>query len=175
MCSLKIVYFLMVSFMTELNSIYINIMTPQHVNVLSYFWLHSICIFISASFSIKSGGTELTSSSGIEFDGESETLEAASFYTSSDYKWAVSNTGNFISNPNGPLYIAKTDSQIIGTLESELYKTARISPSSLRYYGLGLKNGKYSVDLHFAEIAMEDLQSWKGLGRRLFDVYIQVC
>ncbi|XP_031279525.1 probable LRR receptor-like serine/threonine-protein kinase At1g56130 [Pistacia vera] len=129
--------------------------------------------FHSSSFSIKSGGTELTSSFGIEFNDESETLKAASFYTSSDYRWAVSNTGNFISNPNGPQYIAKTDSQIIGTLDSELYKTARISPSSLRYYGLGLKNGKYSVDLHFAEIVMEDLQSWKGLGRRLFDVYIQ--
>ena len=95
-------------------------------------------------------------------------------YTSPDYQWAVSNTGSFISNPNGPQYIAKTDSQIRGTLESELYKTARVSPSSLRYYGLGLKNGKYRVELHFAEIAMEDSVSWKGLGRRLFDVYIQV-
>lgn len=60
------------------------------------------------------------------------------------------------------------------TLDSELYKTARISPSSLRYYGLGLKNGKYRIDLHFAEITMEDSLSWKGLGRRVFDVYIQV-
>ncbi|KAL5853215.1 hypothetical protein ACOSQ3_008333 [Xanthoceras sorbifolium] len=127
----------------------------------------------SSSFSIKCGGTKLTSASGIEFDDDFEKLEAASFYTSSDRQWAVTNTGNFISNPNGPRYIANTDSQIRGTLESELYKTARISPSSLKYYGLGLKNGKYSVDLHFAEIEMEDSQSWKGLGRRLFDVYIQ--
>lgn len=126
-----------------------------------------------ASFAIKCGGTQLTSASGTEYDDDSETLEAASFYTSSD-QWVVSNTGNFISNPNGPIYIAKTDSQITGTLESELYKTARISPSSLRYYGLGLRNGKYNIDLHFAEIAMDDSLSWKGLGRRVFDVYIQV-
>lgn len=129
---------------------------------------------IVASFSIKCGGTQIASASGIEFDDDSKTLEAASFYTSSGNQWAVSNTGNFISNPNGPLYIAQTDSQITGTLDSELYKTARISPSSLRYYGLGLKNGKYRIDLHFAEITMEDSLSWKGLGRRVFDVYIQV-
>ncbi|CBI21051.3 probable LRR receptor-like serine/threonine-protein kinase At1g56130 [Vitis vinifera] len=127
----------------------------------------------SSSFSIKCGGTEQRSASGVKFDDDSEILGAASLYTSPDYQWAVSNTGSFISNPNGPQYIAKTDSQIRGTLESELYKTARVSPSSLRYYGLGLKNGKYRVELHFAEIAMEDSVSWKGLGRRLFDVYIQ--
>ncbi|KAK9279059.1 hypothetical protein L1049_012734 [Liquidambar formosana] len=125
------------------------------------------------SFSIKCGGTTQTSASGIIFDDDTEILGAASLYTSSDYQWAVSNAGNFISNPNGPQYIVQTDSQITETLESELYKTARISPSSLRYYGLGLKNGKYSVELHFAEIAMDDSHSWKGLGRRLFDVYIQ--
>nr|AMM42776.1 LRR-RLK [Vernicia fordii] len=128
--------------------------------------------FPSSSFSIKCGGTGQTSASGIEYDDDSEMLGAASLHTNSDM-WAVSNTGNFISNP-APKYIAQTDSQITETLESELYKTARISPSSLRYYGLGLKNGKYNIELHFAEIAMDDdFQSWKGLGRRLFDVYIQ--
>ncbi|KAA8525475.1 hypothetical protein F0562_007330 [Nyssa sinensis] len=128
---------------------------------------------LATSFSIKCGGKDQVSASGIRFYDDSETLGAASFYTSSNYQWAVSNTGNFISNPNGPQYIAETGSQITETLESELYKTARISPSSLRYYGLGLKNGKYNVELHFAEIQMDDSQSWRGLGRRLFDVYIQ--
>ncbi|WRX31557.1 Leucine-rich repeat - like 10 [Theobroma cacao] len=121
----------------------------------------------------KCGGTAQKSASGIEFDDDSEILGAASLYTSTDNQWAVSSAGSFISNPNGNIYIAKTDSQITGTLESELYQTARVSPSSLRYYGLGLKNGKYIVKLHFAEIAMDDSLSWKGLGRRLFDVYIQ--
>ncbi|XP_062164352.1 probable LRR receptor-like serine/threonine-protein kinase At1g56130 isoform X1 [Alnus glutinosa] len=127
----------------------------------------------ATSFSIKCGGMEQISSSGVNFDDDYEKLGAASMYTNSRYQWAVSNTGIFISNPNGPLYIAKTDSQITKTLDSELYKTARISPSSLRYYGLGLKNGKYVVELHFAEITMDDTQSWKGLGKRLFDIYIQ--
>ncbi|XP_058112420.1 probable LRR receptor-like serine/threonine-protein kinase At1g56130 isoform X1 [Magnolia sinica] len=125
------------------------------------------------SFSVNCGGTEQTSASGIDFYDDSEILGPSSLYTSSQHQWAVSNTGFYISNPNGPQYIAMTDSQILGTLESELYKTARISPSSLRYYGLGLKNGKYIVELHFAEIVMDDSESWKGLGRRIFDVYIQ--
>ncbi|CAK9154593.1 unnamed protein product [Ilex paraguariensis] len=127
----------------------------------------------ATSFSVKCGGTDQVSAAGIKFDDDSETLEAASLYTSANSQWAVSSTGIFISNPNGPQYIAQTDSQIMETLESELYKTARISPSTLRYYGLGLKNGKYNVELHFAEIQMDDSRSWRGLGRRLFDVYIQ--
>lgn len=126
-----------------------------------------------SSFSIKCGGTSQKSVSGIEYDNDSEILGAASSYKSSRNQWAVSNTGNFIFNSNGPQYSAHTDSQITETLESELYKSARISPTSLRYYGLDLKNGKYVVELHFAEIEMEDTRSWKGLGRRLFDVYIQ--
>lgn len=131
-----------------------------------------------ASFSINCGGANLVSAAGLKYDEDSEVLGAASLYTSSNSnsqsQWAVSSSGVFISNPNGQEFIASTDSQITGTLDSELYKTARVSPNSLRYYGLGLKNGKYEVKLHFSEIQMEDFQSWKGLGRRLFDVYIQV-
>lgn len=130
--------------------------------------------FLVASFSINCGGAEQVSAAGIKFDEDSEALGAASLYTSSNSQWAVSSSGVFISNPNGQQHIASTDSQITGTLDSEIYKTARISPDSLRYYGFGLKNGRYKVEIHFSEIQMEDSQSWKGLGRRLFDVYVQV-
>ncbi|KAJ9555093.1 hypothetical protein OSB04_009707 [Centaurea solstitialis] len=125
------------------------------------------------SFAVKCGGAQQASSYGVRFDDDSETLGASSVYTASNNKWAVSNTGSFISNPNGPQYTAQTASQITGTLDSELYKTARISPNSLRYYGLGLRNARYNVELHFSEIQMDDSESWRGLGRRLFDVYIQ--
>lgn len=85
---------------------------------------------------------------------------------------------SFHCKPNGPKFVAQTQrvSQITGTLDSEPYKTARLSANSLRYDGLGLKNGKYNVEIHFAEMQMEDSQSWKGLGpgRRLFDIYAQV-
>ncbi|CAN1812686.1 Probable LRR receptor-like serine/threonine-protein kinase At1g56140, partial [Linum perenne] len=130
---------------------------------------------LSSTFAIKCGGSSIktSASSDVEFEDESEVLGSASLYTSSNNLWAVSNIGNFISNPNGQVYTARTESQIIGTLESELYRTARISASSLRYYGLGMENGKYKVELHFAEIQMGDSYSWRGLGRRFFDVYIQ--
>lgn len=129
--------------------------------------------FPSQSFSINCGGTKLVSADGIQFDDDSELLGSASLYSSANSQWSLSSSGVYISNPNGPRYITQTDSQIINTLDSELYKTARIAPSSLRYYGLGLDSGKYLVELHFAEIQMDDSHSWKGLGRRVFDVYIQ--
>ncbi|PIN04671.1 Serine/threonine protein kinase [Handroanthus impetiginosus] len=55
----------------------------------------------------------------------------------------------------------------------ELYKTARISPLSLTYYGLCLLNGNYTVKLHFAEIVFTNDSSFNSLGRRIFDVYLQ--
>ncbi|KAK9079497.1 hypothetical protein SSX86_001169 [Deinandra increscens subsp. villosa] len=129
--------------------------------------------FPDNSFAVKCGGSQQTSSYGVRFDDDSETLGASSIYISSNNDWAVSNTGSFISNPNGPQYTTQTASQITSTLDSELYKTARISPNSLRYYGIGLRNGKYNVELHFSEIQMDDSESWRGLGKRLFDVYVQ--
>ncbi|KAG6407995.1 hypothetical protein SASPL_130997 [Salvia splendens] len=129
----------------------------------------------SNSFAVNSGGPEQADTNGSVYDDDSEKLGAASLYTSSSNKWAVSSSGVFISNINGPIYIAQTDSQIANTLDSELYKTARIAPASLRYYGLSLENGVYRVELHFAEVVMDyDSASWEGLGRRVFDVYIQV-
>ena len=56
----------------------------------------------------------------------------------------------------------------------ELYKSARISPISLTYYAYCMSNGNYTVSLHFAEIEFSDDKTYKSLGRRLFDIYIQV-
>ncbi|MCL7026655.1 hypothetical protein MKW94_003253 [Papaver nudicaule] len=56
---------------------------------------------------------------------------------------------------------------------SELYMTARKSPSTLTYYGFCLINGNYTVNLHFAEIEFTNDKSQDSLGRRVFDVYIQ--
>lgn len=51
---------------------------------------------------------------------------------------------------------------------------ARLSPLSLTYYGFCLFNGKYTVKLYFAEIMFSDNQTFSSLGRRIFDIYIQV-
>ncbi|CAA7402400.1 unnamed protein product [Spirodela intermedia] len=57
---------------------------------------------------------------------------------------------------------------------AELYKTARLSPLSLKYYGLCLQPGNYTVKLHFAEIVFTPGPTYGSLGRRVFDVSIQV-
>ncbi|KAL5716581.1 hypothetical protein ACHQM5_018251 [Ranunculus cassubicifolius] len=55
----------------------------------------------------------------------------------------------------------------------ELYTTARLTPLSLTYYGFCLINGNYTVNLHFAEIMFTNDNTYRSLGRRIFDVYIQ--
>eukprot|EP00253_Pinus_taeda_P017303 PITA_17303 len=109
---------------------------------------------------------------GDAFEPDSESLDNTSFYVSNTQKWGVSYAGRFMDNSNAT-YTATNQSQFTKTLNSELYETARLSPSSLRYYGLGLENGPYTVKLHFAEIQIENSNSWKSVGRRVFDVYVQ--
>lgn len=126
------------------------------------------------NFAIKCGGPQFTSSDGLVYEMDNATLGPATYFVSSDKRWAVSNVGLFTGTTN-PQYKSASSYQFTNTLESELYQTARISASSLRYYGLGLENGNYTVNLKFSETAFEDTTTWKSLGKREFDVYIQVC
>ncbi|XP_057853910.2 probable LRR receptor-like serine/threonine-protein kinase At1g56130 isoform X3 [Cryptomeria japonica] len=123
-------------------------------------------------FAINCGGLQMTSQLGIDYEGDNKTLDAASFYVTDTQKWGVSNTGNFLDNSVQNFTIS-SQSQFTNTLDTELYQTARLSPSSLRYYGLGLENGPYTVKLQFAEIDILDTKSWKSLGKRIFDVSVQ--
>ena len=132
-------------------------------------FLFSIYLFSDSEFAIKCGGPQITSSNGIVYERDNETLGPATYYVVGTNRWAVSNVGYF-SGTNRPL-----SSQFTNTLDSELFQTARLSASSLRYYGLGLENGNYTVSLQFAEIAFVNSDSWKSLGRRIFDIHIQVC
>ncbi|XP_037493498.1 probable LRR receptor-like serine/threonine-protein kinase At1g56140 [Jatropha curcas] len=127
---------------------------------------------IYSQFAIKSGGPPITSSDGILYEGENETLGAATSYVTGTNRWGVSNVGYFTGTKN-PQYTASSSSQSTNTLDPELFQTARVSASSLRYYGLGLENGNYTINLQFAEIVIEDGNTWRSLGRRVFDVYVQ--
>ncbi|XP_022721697.1 LOW QUALITY PROTEIN: probable LRR receptor-like serine/threonine-protein kinase At1g56140 [Durio zibethinus] len=126
-----------------------------------------------ANFAIKCGGPQMTAD-GIIFEAENNSLGAAAFNITSTQKWAVSNVGLYEDREN-PLYVQNTFAQVKGTNTPALYHTSRISPVSLRYYGLGLENGPYTVNLFFAETAfpVRSTQSWKSVGRRVFDIYIQ--
>lgn len=109
------------------------------------------------------------------FEAENLTLGAASYHVIPTEKWAVSNVGLFAER-SSQTYLQNSLSVITNTDSSELYQTSRLSPSSLRYYGLGLENGPYTITLYFAENEMTKSweQTWKSLGRRVFDIYIQV-
>ena len=111
---------------------------------------------------------------GIAYEAENTALYgASSFYvTPITENWAVSNVGSFENDS----FVQNTSAQVIATNTPELYQTSRMSPGSLRYYGLGLVNGLYNVSLFFAETGFDDQSSrtWKSRGRRVFDIYIQV-
>ncbi|XP_022749398.1 probable LRR receptor-like serine/threonine-protein kinase At1g56130 isoform X3 [Durio zibethinus] len=124
------------------------------------------------NFAIKCGGPQITSSDGTLFERDNETLGPASYYVTDTNRWAVSNVGYF-TGTNNPQYTITSASQFTNTLDSELFQTARISASSLRYYGLGLENGTYTVRLQFAETQILDTDRWESRGRRVFDIYIQ--
>lgn len=133
----------------------------------------------SSSLAINCGGPQLIdSSTQVPFVGDNETLDAASFYIDSEENWGVSSTGSFLnssgsSNENANPYMI-TDGSVLGSTQNpSIYTTARLSPTSLRYYGLGLENGRYRVDLHFKEIQIPNTKSWRSLGLRIFDVYLQ--
>ena len=119
------------------------------------------------------------SDGGIVYEAEdSSSFGAASFYVTNTEKWAVSNVGSFFER-NNQTYVQKNQNsfaQVISTNTPELYQTSRMSPGSLRYYGLGLDNGLYNVSLFFAETGFKarNSQTWESLGRRVFDIYMQV-
>lgn len=98
------------------------------------------------------------------YEGDGEDLGPATYYVTDTNRWAVSNVGFFTGSSNPQ-----------NTSELELLQSTRLSASALRYYGLGLENGNYSIDLEFSETAFLDSATWKNTGRRVFDIYIQVC
>ncbi|XP_058071790.1 probable LRR receptor-like serine/threonine-protein kinase At1g56140 isoform X2 [Magnolia sinica] len=124
------------------------------------------------SFAINCGGREMISTDGTVYENDNEALGIATYYVTHDTRWAVSNAGMFAESNNAS-FIASSSSPFLSTSDSELFQTERISPGSLRYYGLGLENGQYNISLQFAEIAIEDSATWKSVGRRVFDIYAQ--
>ncbi|KAK8992572.1 hypothetical protein V6N11_048649 [Hibiscus sabdariffa] len=125
-----------------------------------------------ANLSIKCGGPQMISN-GIMFEADNIYLGAATYDVAGTKKWAVSNVGLFGDGLNQ--YLQNYLGQVRGTNTPELYWSSRLSPGSLRYYGLDLENGLYTVNLFFAETGFPDRtsQSWMSLTRRVFDVYIQ--
>ncbi|GFQ06869.1 probable LRR receptor-like serine/threonine-protein kinase at1g53440 [Phtheirospermum japonicum] len=100
------------------------------------------------------------------------TEQGASFFEPRDNRWAYSNSGAYMGLERDSRYIAANDTPMIDA-DAEFYQTARLSPSSLKYYGLCMRRGSYRVRLFFAEIMYFDNETYSSLGRRIFDVAIQ--
>ncbi|CAM0902803.1 unnamed protein product [Alopecurus aequalis] len=127
----------------------------------------------SSSLAVDCGGSRtISGSDSLMYQVDNANLGAASYYVGGAPIWGVSNSGRFMDAPNGSSIIYSSR-QFQNTLDSGLFQTARMSTSSLRYYGIGLENGNYTVTLQFAEIDSSDPEAWKSRGRRVFDIYVQ--
>ncbi|XP_062095703.1 probable leucine-rich repeat receptor-like serine/threonine-protein kinase At3g14840 isoform X2 [Humulus lupulus] len=124
------------------------------------------------SLHINCGGKE-TTIGGIKYEGDEEFGGPANLFHNSANTWGFSNIGHF-RNTNQEVreYIVNNVSRLRMN-NFELYTTARISPLSLTYFARCLRNGNYTVKLHFAEIVFRNDRSYESVGRRVFDVYVQ--
>ena len=143
--------------------------------ILMVFWILTFPSLAEVnSLHINCGGRQI-SIGGITYEEDTDPGAPAIYKLSRD-NWAFSNTGHFLDNNTvkGLLPYTSENKTVLCMTDSELYKNARISPIALTYYGFCLKNGDYTVKLHFAEIMFTDDNTFSSLGRRVFDVYIQV-
>ncbi|PON69847.1 Phosphorylase kinase, gamma catalytic subunit [Parasponia andersonii] len=100
------------------------------------------------------------------------TVGGPAYFSPSGETWAYSSTGVYMDGENKESY------RVLNAFPSnktfpEIFQTARIAPLSLKYYGLCMQKGSYKVTLHFAEIMYSDDQTFRSLGKRIFDVSIQ--
>ncbi|KAK3025478.1 hypothetical protein RJ639_041559 [Escallonia herrerae] len=109
----------------------------------------------------------------VNFEGheyeEDLTTTGPSYFLANSERWAYSSTGLFMGKDDAN-YIAPSTSNATG---ADFYGTARLAPTSVKYYGLCMRKGSYRVRLHFAEIMYSDDMTFSSLGRRIFDVSIQ--
>ncbi|KAH9794182.1 putative LRR receptor-like serine/threonine-protein kinase [Citrus sinensis] len=123
---------------------------------------------------INCGGAKINTGH-TKYEADMEARGASMFYSSGQY-WAFSSTGKFMDDDTDlDNYIRTNTSTLskVSAVDLELYRTARVSPLSLTYYGLCLGNGNYTVRLHFAEIIFKNDSTFNSLGKRIFDIYIQ--
>ncbi|KAL1202421.1 putative leucine-rich repeat receptor-like serine/threonine-protein kinase [Cardamine amara subsp. amara] len=127
---------------------------------------------------INCGGPEIQFNETLKYDADEADSNGPIYTDSSRSGWVSSNTGNFLDDDRsaGAKAIWETSSVVNITnssLDSSYYTKARLSAISLTYYAFCLKEGNYTVNLHFAEIVFSGINSYTSLGRRFFDIYIQ--
>ncbi|XP_074293308.1 putative LRR receptor-like serine/threonine-protein kinase At1g53430 [Silene latifolia] len=114
------------------------------------------------SLFINCGGSNMTFERN-KYEADASPGGPSTFYASGE-QWAYSSTGSFVNTVTANFFAVDTSNANV----TGIYQTARLSPLSLKYYGLCLLRGSYTVRLHFAEIMY-----FSSLGRHFFDVSIQ--
>ena len=134
-----------------------------------------MCIYVADNYNlhINTGGDE-HNIEGIRYEADNST---SNFYVNKPaYNWAYSCNGYFLadSTADSRAFIQKVTCGAAVT-DAPLYDEARLCPNSLKYYGFCLRNGNYTVSLYFSEIVFERNDDYSSSGKRVFDIYIQVC
>ncbi|XP_068337642.1 probable leucine-rich repeat receptor-like serine/threonine-protein kinase At3g14840 [Pyrus communis] len=126
------------------------------------------------SLHINCGGKQVTVPGEKDTVYHGDTFQAgpSSFYQSTT-NWALSSTGYFPDDDQTADTFISTNETRLSMTDPQLYMNARLSPISLTYFGFCLGNGNYTVSLHFAEIMFRNGSTYKSLGRRIFNIYIQ--
>ena len=155
------------------------IILQKYINQLCLFDLsfnrnqYGLVLAASYSLHINCGGKEESINGTTKFDADTNTGKSSLFFAGAE-NWGFSITGNFMDDDRTTDDFIALNSSALTMPNPELYVRARISPISLTYYAHCLGSGNYTVSLHFAEIVFTNDKTFRSLGRRLFDVYIQV-
>ncbi|XP_068337641.1 probable leucine-rich repeat receptor-like serine/threonine-protein kinase At3g14840 [Pyrus communis] len=130
--------------------------------------------YLHYSLRINCGGNEFTipGETNTSYDGDTDLAGPSSFYQSTR-NWALSSTGYFPDDDKDTDTLIANNKTRLYMANPQLYMNARLSPISLTYFGFCLRNGNYTVNLHFAEIMFENGRTYKSTGRRIFNIYIQ--
>uniref|UniRef100_A0A0D9X5B5 non-specific serine/threonine protein kinase n=1 Tax=Leersia perrieri TaxID=77586 RepID=A0A0D9X5B5_9ORYZ len=147
---------------------------PARHDMFPWFSRMYVSLFLNHySFAVDCGSNRsMRGSDNTLYELDSTNLGDSSYYVTSQTRWGVTNVGKLFQAPNDTR-IVYSNEKIHNAVDSELLQTAMMSPSTLRYYGLGLENGNYTILLQFAELGYPDSPTWQSLGRRVFDIYIQ--
>ncbi|PRQ30907.1 putative protein kinase RLK-Pelle-DLSV family [Rosa chinensis] len=132
--------------------------------------------FIPDSYFLRTncgGNAHKDISTSIQYEADINQGGPSSFYESNS-NWGFSSTGYYPDDDSSQDTFIVSNISTLSMRNPQLYMTARVSPISLTYFGFCLMNGNYTVRLHFAEIMFTNDKTYRSLGRRIFDVYIQV-
>ncbi|KAJ4754389.1 Leucine-rich repeat transmembrane protein kinase [Rhynchospora pubera] len=153
---------------------YSNSRSSDIVNFIGNKSLWTNITKLAVPFAIKCGGDVHDIPHLFYYHNDTKHLGVADLNFDPQNQWVVSIVSPFLPNNYIIDFIVNTDHSISGAETQALYQTARISASSLRYYIVGFPDGDgYKIEIDFAEIVIEEQSSWRGLGRRYFNIYIQ--